>query len=118
MLAWNLLILGILSNGKTTMNLRLPVLVLVSALFLGACASDRTVGSLVDDAAIVTRANAALAGSPVTSAWDVSVESRNGTVLLSGFVEDNRTRAEAERLVAQIDGVESVRNNIELRPAN
>jgi hyperosmotically inducible periplasmic protein len=100
------------------MNLRLPVLVLVSALFLGACASDRTAGSLIDDAAIVTRANAALAASPVTSAWDVSVESRNGTVQLSGFVENNEQRREAERLVSQIDGVETVRNNLELRPAD
>jgi hyperosmotically inducible periplasmic protein len=100
------------------MKVRLPVLVLITGLFLGACANDRTMGEAIDDAGIVTRANAALAGSPVTSAWDVSVESRNGTVLLSGFVEDEEQRREAERLVAQVNGVEQVRNNIELRPAN
>lgn len=98
------------------MNLRAPVLILITALFLGACTGDRTVGERIDDAAIVTRANAALAGSPVASAWDVSVESRNGTVLLSGFVDSNEERAEAERLVAQVSGVERVRNNIELKP--
>jgi hyperosmotically inducible periplasmic protein len=99
------------------MNIRLSVLFLVGVLFLGGCAG-RTVGETIDDAGIVTRANAALAGSPVTSAWDVSVESRNGDVLLSGYVEDQQQRAEAERIVAQVDGVERVRNNIEIRPAD
>jgi len=93
-------------------------MLLTTALFMSACAADRTVGERIDDAGIVTRANAALAGSPVASAWDVSVESRNGTVLLSGFVDDAEERAEAERLVAQVEGVERVQNNIELNPAS
>jgi hyperosmotically inducible periplasmic protein len=97
------------------MNIRFSVLVLVSALLIGGCAG-RTAGETLDDAGIVTRANAALAGSPVASAWDVSVESHNGNVLLSGYVEDAEQRAEAERVVAQVNGVESIRNNIEIRP--
>jgi hyperosmotically inducible periplasmic protein len=99
------------------MDVRLPVLILVGALFIGGCAG-RTAGETIDDAGIVTRANMALAGSPVASAWDVSVESHNGNVLLSGYVEDPEQRAEAERIVAQVDGVERVRNNIEIRPAD
>jgi hyperosmotically inducible periplasmic protein len=99
------------------MNVRLSVIALITALFLGACASDRTVGERIDDAAIVTRANAALAGSAAVSAWDVSVESNNGVVLLSGFVDTNEERAEAERVVAQVDGVERVQNSIEIKPS-
>jgi hyperosmotically inducible periplasmic protein len=98
------------------MSMRISAIIFLTALFLGACASDRTVGERIDDAGIVTRANAALAGSPVASAWAVSVESNNGTVLLSGFVDSAEERAEAERLVAQVDGVVEVRNNLELRP--
>lgn len=97
------------------MDVRLPGLILAACLLLGGCAG-RSVGETIDDAGIVTRANAALAGSPATSAWDVSVESHNGNVLLSGYVEDPQQRAEAERIVAQVAGVESVRNNIEIRP--
>jgi hyperosmotically inducible periplasmic protein len=89
----------------------------LSLLLITGCASDgRSAGERIDDAAITTRANVALAGSPVASAWDVSVESNNGTVLLSGFVENEEQRREAERLVAQVDGVQDVRNNIEIRP--
>jgi hyperosmotically inducible periplasmic protein len=100
------------------MYLRVTLITAITAMFLllGACAQDRTVGGRIDDAAITARANAALAGSPVTSAWDVSVESRNGTVLLSGFVETEEERQEAGRIVAQVDGVQEVHNNIELRP--
>jgi len=99
------------------MDVRIPVLVLIGALLLGGCAG-RTVGETIDDAGIVTRANAALAGSPIASAWDVSVQSHNGDVLLSGYVDDPQERAEAERIVAQVDGVERVRNNIEIRPTD
>jgi hyperosmotically inducible periplasmic protein len=101
------------------MKTRTFVTIVVSTLFvvLSACATNgRTVGERVDDATIVSRANLALAGSPTASAWDISVESRNGTVLLSGFVDSNEERREAERLVAQVDGVAQVRNNIELNP--
>jgi hyperosmotically inducible periplasmic protein len=99
------------------MKLRSLLAVALAALLLAGCANDgRTAGDRIDDAAITARANAALAGSPVASAWDVSVESNDGTVLLSGFVDSEEERAEAERLVAQVDGVEEVRNNIELRP--
>jgi osmotically-inducible protein OsmY len=99
------------------MNIRASLLVSLTALslLLGACA-HRTMGEGINDATISARANAALAGSPVTSAWNVSVETFQGVVLLSGFVGSEEERAEAERLVSQVDGVERVENNIELRP--
>jgi hyperosmotically inducible periplasmic protein len=99
------------------MAIRSLLIMAFAMLLTVGCASDgRTAGDRLDDAAITARANAALAGSPVASAWEVSVESHDGTVLLSGFVETEEERAEAERIVAQVDGVEEVRNHIELRP--
>jgi hyperosmotically inducible periplasmic protein len=98
-------------------SIRTILIMAITTLLITGCASDgRTAGDRIDDAAIVTRANVALAGSPVASAWDVSVESHNGSVLLSGFVETEEERAEAERIVAQVNGVQQVQNNIELRP--
>lgn len=95
---------------------RISILMAAGLLvLLGGCATDRSLGERIDDAGIVARANAALAGSPVASAWEVDVDSRNGTVLLSGFVDTAEERREAERIVSQVDGVRRVENNIELK---
>ena len=49
-----------------------------------------TVGTQVDDAVITSSVKAALLGDPSIKSLDFQVETRKGTVQLSGFVDDQR----------------------------
>jgi len=67
-------------------------------------------GQYVDDSVITARIKAALLRDPSVSALAVSVETRKGTVVLSGFVEsDNQVRRAAE-IAASVQGVITVKN--------
>lgn len=73
---------------------------------------DRTVGQAVDDAAIVTRMKAALAGDPDLSALKINVDSTKGAVRLKGEVKSLAMRRKAEELARRVDGVKSVDNQL------
>jgi hyperosmotically inducible protein len=67
-------------------------------------------GQFIDDSVITARIKAALLRDPAVSALAVSVETRKGTVVLSGFVEsDNQLRRAAE-IAAGVQGVVTVKN--------
>ena len=88
------------------------------ATFQTGCASTTTrqsTGEYIDDAAITTKVKAALVKDPVVKAVDVKVDTFKGVVQLSGFVDNNEQRAQAERVAASTAGVMSVKNNIALK---
>lgn len=92
--------------------------VLVTLAFTSACAPTRTretVGETVDDKVIETRIKADLIVSPVTKAHQIDVIARRGEVQLSGFVDSESSRAEAERIARQVAGVQHVHNELMLR---
>lgn len=106
------------------MNKLLSSLILVTAaatavLGLSACAVARdqqTVGSYIDDATLTTRVKAKFAENPTVSALAISVETLKGVVQLSGFAKSSEERAMAEKLARETSGVQSVRNDIVVRP--
>ena len=106
------------------MNKLLSSLILVTAaatavLSLSACAVARdqqTVGSYIDDATLTTRVKAKFAENPTVSALAISVETLKGVVQLSGFAKSSEERAMAEKLARETSGVQSVRNDIVVRP--
>ncbi len=82
------------------------------------CAGTTTresTGEYIDDATISTKVKAALVKDPVVKAVDVKVDTFKGVVQLSGFVDTNDQRAQAERIAASTAGVQSVKNNIQLK---
>ncbi len=46
----------------------------------------------------------------------ISVETLNGTVLLSGFATSNTEKAAAESIARRVNGVTEIRNEIAVRP--
>jgi len=46
----------------------------------------------------------------------ISVETLNGTVMLSGFAKSNLERNKAETIARAVRGVKSVKNEISVRP--
>lgn len=92
------------------------VITAVAALtVLPGCAVTRdqsTVGAYVDDTALTTEVKAKFAKSPVVDASAISVETLNGTVLLSGFAKNDAEKRDAEMLAYSVNGVKFVKNAI------
>ena len=101
---------------------------LIASMTLAACSeADRQqaktegrqataqASAAVDDAAITTKVKAALAGDPRTNAHQVNVETREGAVQLSGFVDTSEAKSTAEELARNVDNVKSVDNEIDVK---
>lgn len=83
------------------------------------CAVTRgqeTVGAYIDDTAITTAVKSELFGNKVVDGSSVSVETLNGTVMLSGFAKSAAERSTAESLTRNVKGVRAVRNELVVRP--
>lgn len=79
-------------------------------------ATNRSTGAFIDDSAITAKVKGAFVQDDVVKAIDVKVDTYNGTVQLSGFVETAEQRARAEQIARGIAGVRDVANNIQLTP--
>ena len=106
------------------MNLRTPLAAMVAAAALivtSGCAVTRgqeSAGAYVDDAAISTQVKAKMVENKQVDAASISVETLNGTVMLSGFAKNASERSMAESIARNVKGVKAVRNEIVLRPAS
>ena len=93
---------------------------LVGALMLSAAAcapieGRETAGEYVDDATISTKVRTALIRDPNTKMGQVGVETMQGTVQLSGFVDTQQAAAHAAEVARGVNGVKEVKNNIVVR---
>jgi hyperosmotically inducible protein len=104
------------------MNLRTPLIAAMTALVLlstAGCAVTRgqeTVGAYVDDATITTKIKARFVDNKDVDASAISVETLNGTVMLSGFAKNMTEKSMAEKLAREVSGVKQVKNEIAIRP--
>jgi osmotically-inducible protein OsmY len=90
----------------------------LSLCFVVGCAAtddDVTVGEAIDDTVITARVKAALIDNESLSANEINVETREGVVQLSGFVDDRSDIAEAGEVTEDIEGVRSVKNDLTLK---
>lgn len=75
----------------------------------------RTLGAQIDDKNVVLKAVRALADHPATAEGsNINVTSYNGVLLLTGQTRTEQIRQQAGALVAKIDGVRDVQNQIRL----
>lgn len=72
-------------------------------------------GQFVDDSVITAKVKAALLKDPVVSALAVSVETRKGTVVLSGFVDSDSQLRRAQEIAAGVQGVLTVKNALVIK---
>ena len=85
---------------------------------LPGCAVSRgqsTVGEYIDDTTITTQVKARMVESKDVDAAAISVETLNGTVLLSGFAKSGQEKATAEAIARKVNGVKLVKNEIVVR---
>ena len=94
------------------------VTALVALAMLPGCAVTRgqsTVGAYIDDATITTAVKARFVDSTQVDAAAISVETLDGTVMLSGFAKSQAEREAAESVARATKGVKSVKNQLVVR---
>ena len=91
----------------------------VVLLTTAGCAVTRgqeTVGAYIEDSAITTAVKARFVENKLVDAASISVETLNGTVMLSGFAKNRDEKTTAEALTRKVNGVRMVKNEIAIRP--
>ncbi|SFW16057.1 BON domain-containing protein [Nitrosovibrio sp. Nv17] len=74
-----------------------------------------TIGTEVDDSAITASVKSALLTDPDVKGLDITVETRKGEVLMSGFVDSQYQIDRALTLARGVDGVRSVDNRMNVK---
>jgi osmotically-inducible protein OsmY len=90
------------------------VLLTLIAIFAG-CASTRTsesTGEYIDDSVITTKVKSLLAGDDFLKSFQIGVETFQGTVQLSGFVNSQKAVDKAAEITGSVKGVRSIKNNL------
>lgn len=77
--------------------------------------NKRTVGVVIDDSVITTKAKAKILATKDLKTLQISVETRQGEVTLSGAVDSEAAKMKAEQVVSEIEGVKSVKNDLEVK---
>ena len=104
------------------MNFRTPLTAAVMAIALlttAGCAVSRgqqTTGAYIDDATITSQIKSRMLENPAGAGTSISVETLNGTVMLSGFAKNATEKSTAEAIARDVNGVKSVKNEIAVRP--
>ena len=90
------------------------MLLMLSATFT-ACTSTRTyesAGEYVDDSVITTKVKSLLAEDDFLKSFQISAETYQGTVQLSGFVNSQQAVDKAGQIVRSVKGLKSLKNNL------
>jgi osmotically-inducible protein OsmY len=91
----------------------------IALITLPGCAVTRnqeTVGAYIDDSSITAQVKAAFVDSTKVDAGAISVETLNGTVMLSGFAKSTTEKSTAGSIAANVKGVKQVKNEVAVRP--
>ncbi len=103
-------------NFRKTLTLTLMSAALLSAAGCAVTRGQETVGAYVDDTVITTAVKARFVEDTQVSAAAISVETLNGTVMLSGFAKNGAEKNAAEAIARRVNGVKLVKNEIAVRP--
>jgi len=85
---------------------------------LTGCAANehhQSTGAYIDDSTITTKVKSAILGDPDLHVMDIGVETYNGVVQLSGFVDNHDQIKQAETDARKIEGVKSVKNDLRVK---
>jgi hyperosmotically inducible periplasmic protein len=94
----------------------LLVLVMLVAVTAGCTAmTGKSAGQNVDDATITAQVKTKLAAEKPATLTKVDVDTNQGTVYLTGNVENATVKARATELARQVAGVRDVVNNLRIQ---
>lgn len=80
-----------------------------------AVGQDSSTGEVIDDSILTAKVKTALITSPDTKAHQINVETKEGVVQLSGFVDTNAARSAATTVTKSVTGVKGVKNELSVK---
>ena len=101
---------------KTTLIATTTAILMLTTAACAVTRGQESVGAYIDDSAITTAVKARFVENKAVDAAAISVETLNGTVMLSGFAKSLTEKSTAESLTRKVNGVKSVKNEITVRP--
>jgi osmotically-inducible protein OsmY len=99
-------------------NTLIAVGLAATLLTAAGCAVSRgqqTAGAYIDDTAITASVKTRMLDDTRVAGTSITVETLNGTVMLSGFAKSEAEKAAAESIARKVDGVKAVKNEITVR---
>ena len=84
-------------------------------VILASCAgtvNKESAGEFLDNSLITAKVKSKLIDDPVTSAFDIKVETFKGIVQLSGFVSSEGEKLRAEQLTRDVEGIKDIKNDL------
>lgn len=106
---------GNASSAKTSIDQPEPTIQTAEMTQDNEASKKRSVGVVIDDSVITTKAKAAIFNTPDLKTLDISVQTRQGEVVLTGVVADEAAKMKAEEVVRNVGGVNSVTNNLTVK---
>ena len=108
-----------MKNKNQIINyLRKGSMVLTLTIVLASCAAvsgRETAGEYIDDAANTTKVKTAILNEPTLRPFEISVETFQNVVQLSGFVDSPKAAEKAKKIASKVKGVKSVKNDLIVR---
>lgn len=101
---------------RTTIAAAMTAIVLLSATGCAVTRGQETAGAYIDDTGITTLVKSRFVENKQVDASSISVETLNGTVMLSGFAKSANEKSTAETIARGVSGVKSVKNQVVVRP--
>ncbi|MBP6251592.1 MAG: BON domain-containing protein [Rubrivivax sp.] len=101
---------------RNTLTAIVAAVALLSATGCAVTRDQQTTGAYVDDAVITTQIKSRMLADKDVAGTSISVETLNGTVMLSGFAKSSLERSVAEKIARDVNGVKMVKNEISIRP--
>ena len=102
---------------KRNIVIRYLVLLMLIVTFLG-CESkpkQESAGEYLDDTVITTEVKSLLAADDLLKSFQISVETNNGIVQLSGIVDSQAAVDKAGEISRSVKGVASVKNDLNVK---
>jgi hyperosmotically inducible periplasmic protein len=98
-----------------SLTMQLSLLAVLGGAVVGCQATTgRTTGEYIDDAAVTTAVKTKLTGDKASNFTRIDVDTRQGTVYLTGIVKDPETKSRAVSLAGQVNGVRKVVDNLQV----
>jgi len=77
--------------------------------------SDESAGEVIDDSILTAKVKAALIADSATKAHQINVETQEGIVQLSGFVDNAAAKSAATNVAKSVSGVKDVKNELSVK---
>lgn len=99
-------------RGNPVLFSALALAVILATSGCSSTPTSQSSGQYIDDSAITTKVKAELLGDSGLSSFDISVETYDRVVQLSGFVDSTSVKGRAGQIAAGVAGVRSIRNDL------